>query len=217
MPRPRWPMIMLRSPKGWTGPREVDGKRTESSWRSLQVPLAGLADNPEHIARLERWMKSYRPEELFDEAGVLRPTIAALAPAGCRRMGANPHANGGILLKNLQMPDYRDYAVEVPTLYSVEVEATRVLGNLLRDVMRRNERNQNFRVFGPDETASNRLGALFDVTNRAWMAERTDEDDHLAPDGRVMEILSEHTCQEWLEGYLLTGRAHLTDEFRVIV
>lgn len=204
--RPRWPMIILKSPKGWTGPREVDGKMTEGSWRSHQVPLAGLADNPEHVAQLEAWLKSYRPEELFDAQGVPVATVTAMTPQGCLRMGANPHANGGVLLKNLRLPDYRDYAVEVPVPGGVQAEATRVLGQLLRDVMRRNARNQNFRVFGPDETASNRLSALFEVTDRAWMAERSDADDHLAPDGRVMEILSEHTCQGWLEGYLLTGR-----------
>ena len=204
--RPRWPMIVLRSPKGWTGPRKVDGKTTEGSWRSHQVPLSGLAENPEHVTLLEQWLKSYRPEDLFDQSGAPLPIVTATAPTGCRRMGANLHANGGVLLKNLRMPDYRDYAVEVPAPGAVDAEATRVLGNLLRDVMRRNERNRNFRVFGPDETASNRLSALFEVTDRAWMAERTDEDDHLAPDGRVMEILSEHTCQGWLEGYLLTGR-----------
>lgn len=204
--RPRWPMIILRSPKGWTGPKEVDGKTTEGSWRSHQVPLAGLADNPQHVKQLEAWLKSYRPEELFDEHGAPIASVAALAPSGCRRMGANPHANGGVLLKNLRLPDYRDYAVDVPRPGGVQGEATRVLGTMLRDVMRKNERNRNFRVFGPDETASNRLGALFEVTDRAWMAERSDADDHLAPDGRVMEILSEHTCQGWLEGYLLTGR-----------
>lgn len=204
--RPRWPMIILRSPKGWTGPKEVDGKTTEGSWRSHQVPLAGLADNPQHVKQLEAWLNSYRPEELFDEHGAPIASVAALAPSGCRRMGANPHANGGVLLKNLRLPDYRDYAVDVPRPGGVQGEATRVLGTMLRDVMRKNERNRNFRVFGPDETASNRLGALFEVTDRAWMAERSDADDHLAPDGRVMEILSEHTCQGWLEGYLLTGR-----------
>ncbi len=204
--RPRWPMIILKSPKGWTGPREVDGKITEGSWRSHQVPLSGLADNPEHVKQLEAWLKSYRPEELFDAHGAPIASITALAPSGCRRMGANPHANGGVLLKNLRLPDYRDYAVDVPTPGGVLGEATRVLGNMLRDVMRKNARNRNFRVFGPDETASNRLGALFEVTDRAWMAERTEADDHLSPDGRVMEILSEHTCQGWLEGYLLTGR-----------
>jgi len=204
--RPCWPMIILRSPKGWTGPREVDGNITEGSWRSHQVPLAGLADNPEHVAQLEAWLKSYRPEELFDEQGAPVGSIAALAPSGCQRMGANLHANGGVLLKNLRLPDHRDYAVNVPAPGGADAEATRVLGQMLRDVMQRNERNRNFRVFGPDETASNRLSALFEVTNRAWMAERSDADDHLAPDGRVMEILSEHTCQGWLEGYLLTGR-----------
>lgn len=204
--RPRWPMIVLRSPKGWTGPREVDGKATEGSWRSHQVPLSGLTDNVQHVAQLEQWLKSYRPEELFDGRGVPVRVISTLAPSGCRRMGANPHANGGVLLKDLRMPDYRDYAVDVSGPGSVQAEATRVTGNMLRDVMQRNEQNKNFRVFGPDETASNRLSALFEVTNRTWMAARTESDDHLAPDGRVMEILSEHTCQGWLEGYLLTGR-----------
>jgi len=204
--RPRWPMIVLRSPKGWTGPREVDGKSTEGSWRSHQVPLAGLADNAEHVALLEQWLKSYRPGELFDENGAPRPEITALAPSGTRRMGSNPHANGGALLKSLRMPDYRDYAVDVPAPGAVEGEATRTLGLLLRDVIQANAAASNFRVFGPDETASNRLSALFEVTDRTWMAERISEDDHLAPNGRVMEILSEHTCQGWLEGYLLTGR-----------
>lgn len=204
--RPRWPMIVLRSPKGWTGPHEVDGKMTEDSWRSHQVPLSGLANNPDHVALLEQWLKSYRPEELFDELGKPIPMITTLLPSKQNRMGANLHANGGMLLKNLCMPDYRDYAVDVPTPGQVKGEATRTLGKLLRDVMKRNEDTKNFRVFGPDETASNRLSALFEVTDRTWMAERTDEDDHLAPNGRVMEILSEHTCQGWLEGYLLTGR-----------
>lgn len=204
--RPRWPMIVLRSPKGWTGPAQVDGKKTEGSWRSHQVPLAGLADDPERVALLEDWLRSYKPDELFDSNGAPRPQLTAIAPNGCRRMGANPHANGGRLLKNLRMPDYTEYAVNVPAPGNVEAEATRVLGNLLRDVMRLNATTTNFRVFGPDETASNRLSALFEVTNRAWMAKSTEEDDHLAPDGRVMEILSEHTCQGWLEGYLLTGR-----------
>lgn len=204
--RPIWPMIVLRSPKGWTGPIEVDGKTTEGSWRSHQVPLAGLADNPTHITQLEQWLKSYRPAELFDENGNPIPLIGDLAPSGCRRMGANPHANGGLLLKDLRLPDYRDYAIEVPAPGLVDGEATRALGTYLRDVMKQNDKNRNFRVFGPDETASNRLSALFEVTDRAWMAERMDEDDHLSPNGRVMEILSEHTCQGWLEGYLLTGR-----------
>jgi len=204
--RPRWPMIILRTPKGWTGPKEVDGRRTEGHWRSHQVPLADMATKPAHVTLLEEWMKSYRPEELFDETGSLIPPLRDLAPRGPRRMGANPHANGGILLKDLRMPDFRTYAVDVPKPGCVVAEATRVLGVFLRDVMKRNLESRNFRVFGPDETASNRLGALFEVTDRTWMAERTPDDDHLAPEGRVMEILSEHTCQGWLEGYLLTGR-----------
>ena len=204
--RPRWPMIILRTPKGWTGPKEVDGKKTEGSWRSHQVPLAEMAERPDHVKLLESWMKSYRPEELFDENGTLIPELAELAPKGERRMGANPHANGGILLRDLKIPDFRDYAVEVPEPGHVFAEATRVMGRLLRDVMKLNMHNRNFRVFGPDETASNRLNALFEVTDRTWLGEAIPEDDHLSPDGRVMEILSEHTCQGWLEGYLLTGR-----------
>ena len=202
--RPRWPMIILRSPKGWTGPRSVDGKQTEGSWRSHQVPLSDMARKPEHVRLLQEWMQSYRPEELFDAAGAPIAEIAALAPAGERRMGANPHANGGLRLRELRLPDYRDYAVAVARPGQDDAEATRVLGTFLRDVIVHNP--DNFRVFGPDETASNRLGALFEVTDRAWMAERFDGDDHLAPDGRVMEVLSEHMCQGWLEGYLLTGR-----------
>ena len=202
--RPRWPMIILRSPKGWTGPRSVDGKQTEGSWRSHQVPLSDMARKPEHVRLLQEWMQSYRPEELFDAAGAPIADIAALAPVGERRMGANPHANGGLRLRELRLPDYRDYAVAVARPGQDDAEATRVLGTFLRDVIVRNP--DNFRVFGPDETASNRLGALFEVTDRAWMAERFDGDDHLAPDGRVMEVLSEHMCQGWLEGYLLTGR-----------
>ena len=204
--RPRWPMIVLRTPKGWTGPKEVDGQKTEGYWRSHQVPLAGLADNPEHVKLLEQWMRSYRPEELFDEQGTLVPELRALAPSGTRRMGDNPHTNGGLLLKNLRIPDFRDYAIDVPAPGAVEGEATRVLGTFLRDIMKRNMDQANFRVFGPDETASNRLGALFETTARTWVADTLPEDDHLAADGRVMEILSEHTCQGWLEGYLLTGR-----------
>ena len=204
--RPRWPMIVLRTPKGWTGPKEVDGKKTEGSWRSHQVPLADMETKPEHVRLLEQWMKSYRAEELFDETGALIPELAALAPQGRRRMGANPHANGGVLLQELAMPDFRDYAVAVPKPGTVVAEATRVLGGFLRDVMQRNLDRRNFRVFGPDETASNRLGALFEVTDRTWMADRIPDDEQLGPDGRVMEILSEHTCQGWLEGYLLTGR-----------
>ena len=204
--RPRWPMIILRTPKGWTGPKEVDGKICEGYWRSHQVPFADLAGNPEHIKLLEDWMKSYMPQELFDDNGQLKAELTELAPKGERRMGANPHANGGILLKELRMPDYRDYAVDVPKPGATTAEATRVMGAFLRDVMKKNLPQRNFRVMGPDETASNRLSALFEVTNRAWVAETLEIDDHLAPDGRVMEILSEHTCQGWLEGYLLTGR-----------
>jgi len=204
--RPRWPVLVLRTPKGWTGPKEVDGRKTEDSWRSHQVPLADVATNEQHLRLLERWMKSYRPEELFDEAGHVRPQVAALAPVGPRRMGANPHANGGLLLRDLKMPNFRHYAVDVPRPGAVLAEATRVLGAFLRDVMRLNQDRRNFRVFGPDETASNRLGALFEVTDRTWLADRRPEDESLGPDGRVMEILSEHTCQGWLEGYLLTGR-----------
>ena len=203
--RPRWPMIVLRTPKGWTGPKEVDGLKTEGTWRSHQVPMAEM-NSPDHLKALESWMKSYRPEELFDKSGKLVPELAELAPTGTRRMGANPLANGGLLLRNLHMPDFRDYAIDVPKPGTVVAEATRVMGQLLRDVMKFNSDARNFRVFGPDETASNRLGALFEVTQRAWMADTVPGDDHLAADGRVMEILSEHTCQGWLEGYLLTGR-----------
>jgi xylulose-5-phosphate/fructose-6-phosphate phosphoketolase len=201
--RPQWPMIVLRSPKGWTGPIEVDGKKTEDYWRSHQVPFAEM-ERPEHVRLLEHWMQSYRPDELFDAGGRLMPELAALAPQFERRMGANPHANGGALLRDLHLPDFRNYAVAVNAPGSVVAESTRVTGTYLRDVMRLNP--DNFRVFGPDETASNRLGALFEVTDRTWMAKRYEYDDHLAPDGRVMEILSEHACQGWLEGYLLTGR-----------
>ena len=202
--RPRWPMIILRSPKGWTGPKEVDGLKTEGHWRSHQVPLSELDKKPDHITILENWMKSYKPEELFDAHGKLLPELASLAPKGEKRMGANPHTNGGALLTSLNLPNFKNYAVDVKKHGQTIAESTRVLGVYLRDVMRSNM--QNFRVFGPDETASNRLGALFEVTNRVWMAEHYDFDDHLAQDGRVMEILSEHTCQGWFEGYLLTGR-----------
>ncbi|HEY9146909.1 MAG TPA: phosphoketolase family protein [Thiobacillus sp.] len=201
--RPLWPMIVLRSPKGWTGPKEVDGLKTEDYWRSHQVPFGDM-DKPEHVRLLEDWMRSYRPQELFDDSGKLKPELAELAPHGERRMGANPHTNGGMLLHDLRLPDFQNYQVDVPAPGGTVAESTRVTGAFLRDVMRENP--DNFRVFGPDETNSNRLGALFEVTDRAWMAERLDYDDHLAPDGRVMEILSEHACQGWLEGYLLTGR-----------
>lgn len=204
--RPRWPMIILRSPKGWTGPKEVDGKKAENYWRSHQVPIAEMASKPEHIKLLEKWMKSYKPDELFDKNGKFQPELAALAPKGKWRMSANPHANGGLLLKNLHMPDFRDYAVKVEKPGQVDGEATRVMGRFLRDVMKLNMKEKNFRVFAPDELNSNRLGALLEATQRAWMGETLPEDDHLSPDGRVMEILSEHTCQGWLEGYLLTGR-----------
>ncbi len=215
--RPRWPMIILRTPKGWTGPKQVDGLKTEGHWRSHQVPIADLASKPEHVALLEQWMQSYRPRELFDAAGRLLPELAALAPKGARRMGANPHANGGLLLKTLKLPDFRSYAVEAPSPGGAEAESTRVMGNYLRDVMKDNLDARNFRVFGPDETASNRLGALFEVTDRAWMGERDADDDDLGPDGRVMEILSEHTCQGWLEGYLLTGRHGLFSTYEAFV
>jgi xylulose-5-phosphate/fructose-6-phosphate phosphoketolase len=215
--RPWWPMIILRTPKGWTGPKAVDGKKTEGSWRSHQVPLAELATEPEHVRQLEQWLESYRPEELFDEAGSLAPELAALAPVGARRMGANPHANGGLLLQELALPDFRDYAVAVPAPGTVRAEATRVLGGFLRDVVRRNRERRSFRVFGPDETASNRLEALFEATARTWVADGSPDDGQLSPDGRVMEILSEHTCQGWLEGYLLTGRHGLFSCYEAFV
>ena len=202
--RPDWPLIILRSPKGWTGPAEVDGLPTEGTWRSHQVPMADVRENPEHLALLERWLRGYRPEELFDEHGRLRAEIAELAPRGNRRMSANPHANGGLVLRDLSLPDFRDYAVEVPSPGVTVSEATKVLGAFLRDVIRRNP--DTFRLFGPDETASNRLGAVFEATDRAWVAERLPTDEHLGPDGRVLEVLSEHLCEGWLEGYLLTGR-----------
>ena len=213
--RPRWPMIVLRTPKGWTGPKTVDGLPAEGSFRSHQVPLADLAGNPAHLAQLEAWMRSYRPEELFDESGALREQLAALAPSGERRMGANPHANGGLLLRDLELPDFRSYAVDVPSPTASVSEPTRVLGAFLRDVIKRNP--QSFRLMGPDETASNRLSAVFETTNRAWDAERLDTDDHLAPDGRVMEVLSEHLCEGWLEGYLLTGRHGLFNSYEAFI
>ena len=204
--RQAWPMIILRTPKGWTGPREVDGEQVEDTWRSHQVPLAELATEPEHLALLEKWMRSYRPDELFDERGALVAELAALAPERDRRMGANPHANGGSLMKALELPDYRDYAVTVAAPGATRGEATRVLGSYLRDVTKLNEDARNFRVVSPDEVESNRLGALFEVTDRVWNAETLPVDRHLARRGRVMEVLSEHMCQGWLEGYLLTGR-----------
>ncbi len=199
-------MIVLRSPKGWTGPKTVDGLKTEGSWRSHQVPISDMG-KPGHLRALEDWMRSYRPEELFDDKGTLRPDIAALAPVGERRMSANPHANGGALMRPLHMPDVASHAVPVVHPGQTDGEATAVMGGFLRDVMRLNVETRNFRVVGPDETASNRLQALFEATGRAWDAATTsDDDEHLSADGRVMEILSEHTCQGWLEGYLLTGR-----------
>jgi xylulose-5-phosphate/fructose-6-phosphate phosphoketolase len=204
--RPRWPAIVLRSPKGWTAPPELDGHQLEGSWRAHQVPIPNVKSSPERLARLEAWMRSYRPEELFDERGRLRRDLARLAPEGTRRMGANPHANGGILLRDLRMPDFRDYAVDVPAPGATEAEATRVMGMFLRDVLKLNAASRNFRVFGPDETASNRLGAVFEATGKTWVAGRLPTDEGLSPDGRVMEMLSEHQCQGWLEGYLLTGR-----------
>ncbi|MFP4249018.1 MAG: phosphoketolase [Armatimonadota bacterium] len=204
--RPRWPMIVLRTPKGWTCPETVDGEKIEGHWRSHQVPMKSVRDNPEYRELLEEWMRSYGPEELFDEDGRPVEEIRELAPEGERRMGANPHTNGGLLLKDLRIPDFTDYAVDVPSPGGVDAEATRELGRFLRDVMTANADNRNFRLFGPDETSSNRLDAVFEVTDRQWMAETDEFDTNLAHEGRVMEMLSEHTCQGWLEGYLLTGR-----------
>jgi xylulose-5-phosphate/fructose-6-phosphate phosphoketolase len=215
--RPRWPMIVLRSPKGWTGPKEVDGLPTEGTWRSHQVPLAELATNPSHLAELERWMRSYRPDELFDHEGHLVPQLAALPPTGTRRMSANPHANGGLLMHDLRLPDFHDFAVAVDKPGVGTGEATRVLGGFLREVMSRNADLRNFRVVAPDELASNRLGAVLEVTDRVWLGERLPTDEHLAPEGRAMEILSETTCQGWLEGYLLTGRHGLFTTYEAFV
>jgi xylulose-5-phosphate/fructose-6-phosphate phosphoketolase len=203
---PRWPMIVLRSPKGWTGPKEVDGHPVEGTFRAHQVPVDNFRAKPEHLALLENWMKSYRPEELFDETGKLMPELAELAPQGARRMSANPHANGGLLLKDLRMPDFRDYAVDVPAPGTVVAEATRTMGKMLRDVLKLNAQACNFRIMGPDETASNRLNAVFEATGRVFEEEILPTDEDVTRDGRVMEVLSEHMCQGWLEGYLLTGR-----------
>ena len=204
--RPLWPMIIMRTPKGWTCPKEIDGKKTEDYWRSHQVPMGEMHQNTSHIKILEDWMKSYRPEELFDDDGALKPDLMAFAPTGEHRMSANPHSNGGLLLKELRMPDFRSYAVRVPGPGAVQAESTRLMGKLLRDVMKQNLASKNFRLFSPDENNSNRWQDVLEVTNRAWMADIYPHDDHLAPDGRVMEVLSEHLCQGWLEGYLLTGR-----------
>jgi len=204
--RPTWPMIVMRTPKGWTCPKEIDGKREEGYWRAHQVPMSEIRGNPEHLRILEGWMKSYRPEELFDKTGRLVPELMTLPPAGARRMSANPHANGGGLLRDLRLPDFRDYAVAVQSPGAATAEATRVMGTYLRDVMKMNMESANFRLFSPDENNSNRWQDVLEVTNRVWAAETVPYDDHLAPDGRVMEMLSEHQCQGWLEGYLLTGR-----------
>ena len=215
--RPRWPMIVLKSPKGWTGPKMIDGKRNEGSYRSHQVPLSDPSNNPQHLTQLEDWLRSYRPQELFDAEGRLLPELAALAPQGEKRMGANPHANGGILLRDLRMPDFSDYAVDVPHPGAGGIGDTHVLGRFLRDVMKMNAEQRNFRLFGPDETLSNGLEAVFEVANRQWMADTTADDDFLARSGQVMEMLSEHQCQGWLEGYLLTGRHGLFNCYEAFV
>jgi xylulose-5-phosphate/fructose-6-phosphate phosphoketolase len=213
--RPLWPMIVLRTPKGWTGPREVDGKQVEGTWRSHQVPLSETRTNKKHLAQLEEWLRSYRPEELFDDDGALRPELRALAPIGTRRMSANPHANGGLLLRDLDLPSFPDYAVAVDKPASETAEATKVLGTFLRDVITRNP--DRFRLMGPDETASNRLSAVFESTDKVWLAGADPDDENLAPSGRVMEVLSEHLCQGWLEGYLLTGRHGLFNCYEAFV
>jgi xylulose-5-phosphate/fructose-6-phosphate phosphoketolase len=213
--RPRWPMIVMRTPKGWTGPKIVDGLATEGTWRSHQVPLSEVRTNPGHLAALEEWMRSYRPEELFDHEGAPEARIANIAPSGERRMSANPHANGGLLLRELDLPDFRSYTVEVAKPATSFSEATKALGAYLRDVIRGNP--STFRLFGPDETASNRLQAVFEATDRQWEAERLPTDDHLAPSGRVMEVLSEHQCEGWLEGYLLTGRHGLFNCYEAFI
>lgn len=215
--RPRWPMIVLRSPKGWTGPKVVDGEQVEGTFHSHQVPLSDPKAHPEHLKMLEEWMRSYRPEELFDEQGRLKPELAELAPVGDRRMGANPQANGGVLLKDLRLPDFRDYAVDVPHPGVKGIGDTRVLGPFVRDVIKLNMEQRNFRLFGPDETISNGLKAVFEVTERQWNAETIASDEHLAVTGRVMEVLSEHQCQGWLEGYLLTGRHGLFNCYEAFI
>jgi xylulose-5-phosphate/fructose-6-phosphate phosphoketolase len=213
--RPVWPMIVLRTPKGWTGPKVVDGKHVEDTWRSHQVPLAETRDNPAHREQLEEWLRSYEPEELFDDNGTLRAELRALAPSGDRRMSANPHANGGVLLHDLDLPDFRDYAVTVPRPATQTHEATRVLGTFLRDVIARNR--DRFRLMGPDETASNRLDAVYGTTDKVWLSQTLPDDEHLSSAGRVMEVLSEHLCQGWLEGYLLTGRHGLFNCYEAFV
>ncbi|MBV9001830.1 MAG: phosphoketolase family protein, partial [Solirubrobacterales bacterium] len=213
--RPRWPMIVLRTPKGWTGPKEVDGVQVEGTWRAHQVPLSEVRTNPDHLAQLETWMRSYRPEELFDDDGAVLPEITSLAPDGELRMSASPHANGGLLTRALELPDFRKYAVDVPAPGATTSEATRVLGVWLRDAITVNP--DRFRIMGPDETASNRLTPVFEVTNRVWEAELLPTDDHLAREGRVMEVLSEHLCQGWLEGYVLTGRHGLFNCYEAFI
>ena len=215
--RPRWPMIVLNSPKGWTGPKEVDGVPNEGTFRAHQIPLLVDSEHPHHLQLLENWMKSYKPVELFDEKGRLIPELAELAPKGNRRMGANPHANGGLLLQDLIMPDFRDYKVQVPFPGSVQAADTHELGVFLRDVIKLNQKQRNFRIFGPDETLSNRLNAVFEVTDRQWDAETRENDEFLSPDGRVMEMLSEHQCEGWLEGYLLTGRHGLFNCYEAFI
>jgi len=215
--RPRWPMIVLQTPKGWTGPKVVDGLPVEGTYRSHQVPLSEPRAHPEHLKLLETWMRSYRPEELFDKDGRLLPELAELAPRGERRMGANPHANGGTLLRDLRLPDFRDYAIAVPEPGKIKGEDARTLGKYLRDVIKQNADQRNFRIFGPDETASNRLTAVFEATDKQWNAEVVPTDDHLAPVGRVVEMLSEHQCEGWLEGYLLTGRHGLFNTYEAFV
>ncbi|NCE66187.1 phosphoketolase family protein [Pseudoflavonifractor sp. 524-17] len=216
--RPRWPMIVFRSPKGWTGPKEVDGLRVEHTFRSHQVPISISEDHPEHLRLLENWLKSYRPEELFDRSGTLIPELQAIAPKGARRMGANPHANGGLLLRDLRIPDFRNYAVSVPAPGEVKGEDMAELGKFVRDIIKLNMENRNFRVFGPDETKSNRLEAVFQASSRCWNAAASDRDESLAPDGRVMDaMLSEHMCQGWLEGYLLTGRHGIFNSYEAFI
>jgi xylulose-5-phosphate/fructose-6-phosphate phosphoketolase len=215
--RPRWPMIVFASPKGWTGPKAIDGKANEGTFRSHQVPLSDPAKNPEHLRQLESWLRSYRPEELFDRQGRLQPELTALAPSGERRMGANPNANGGMLLRDLRMPDFTEYAVDVPKRGVAGIGDTHVLGRFLRDVVKLNAEQRNFRIFGPDETMSNGLEAVFEATNRQWLAATADNDEFLARNGRVMEMLSEHQCEGWLEGYLLTGRHGLLNCYEAFI
>ena len=214
---PRWPVIVLRTLKGWTGPKVVDGKKIEGTFRAHQVPLEEVRSNPAHLERLEKWLRSYRPEELFDRDGKLRAELAELAPRGERRMGANPNANGGLRLRDLHMPDFREYAVRVDAPGKTDAEDTRVVGTLLRDVIRLNQHPRTFRLFGADETNSNRLNAVFEATDRQWLAWTVPDDDHLAAQGSVIEVLSEHLCQGWLEGYLLTGRHGLFNSYEAFI